>query len=171
MIKNGEANADLKIRIRFERSNLKCDSSVIDKNNNLNSLPNETFNQHQVQPNLISPSSGNSNAKIITNGELNSSKKCAKPDNISISNEPNKPCSSSLVHYYDDQFYPKNDSKLLNQATATSASTFSSAHRFKKKKKKKKSKHKTSENVERKFGGAKKIRLLFGNDSISIEYN
>lgn len=105
----------------------------------------------------------------ITSEESSSLKKRPKNDELvsSIASE-NKPGSSSLAHYNNQIYPPKNESKLMSVATS-SASSICPIHKFKKKKKKKKSKYKLNENVERQLGRAKRLRLLFGNDSISID--
>jgi hypothetical protein len=70
-----------------------------------------------------------------------------------------------------------NSSTVLYEVLPSSASDCSSSttpckihHRFNKKKKKKKSKRKSRENnVESPLNGAKRLRLIVGNDTISID--
>lgn len=180
------ASSGLKLTIRVKRPDSNCDSkTIIDRNNNLNALPSGSCFRATPFPALLIPppaEGASAPSRTIFNGDANhnssSSRKRPKlyleqpHDGNSLLADCKSDQSSRPVVLYKNQICPPKNGTLpesIFTATTSASPSNSPVHKFKKKKKKKKSKHRINENLKKQLSSAKRLRLIFGNDSISID--
>ena len=153
----------IKLTIRVNQTNHPTcdkveDDTLPDKNNNVDTLPSDNYIRMPA-----SKYSSNTNSDCIIQKQLNSAEgsktNCLKSEQfIYLNNQTYPPVNGSLP-----------ETNLPESIASTSIESIQPVHKYKKKKKKKKSKHKLSDNIEKKLSQAKRLRLIFGNDSISID--
>lgn len=153
----GNNNSGIKLTIRVNQTNSNCDMETLpDKNNNVDTLP------PSVDVNRVPTDTKYSTIDHSINHEAT----VVEDSSMLIDHSESSVINSSVNGSQNSE---SNQESIASSSTVDPNAKSAAHYKYKKKKKKKKSKHRLNATIEKKLCQAKRLRLIFGNDSISID--